>query len=383
MKKFWTASLLLLATLALAACGKLSFNDTSTTSSGTKTESYQTTGTVNDALYQGVIKNGRYQISSARGLTIQQNTQGGNNFNVKSMETGLTNLAQKQFSTSKYVFQEGQLITTATAKSWLARKTDKNADGLNPEDNGQEDADKRAPMYLQSLVEQDFMTQDGSNLKLGGIAIALALNEYDYYQKVKYGATYTTTIDQTKLAEEGKQIAAKVVARLRKMDGVSADIPIIVGLYRNAARDSLVGGVFFAEATAASGDSLGSWTNIDQQNEVLPVIDNKKPINSTVATDFNSFTTQIENFFPTLAGVTAQTHYENGALTGMNITINTQFYGETEIESFTQYVGTTASKYLPSGAKIEITVQATQGIQAFLARESGAKDFTTHVFGSY
>ena len=102
-----------------------------------------------------------------------------------------------------------------------------------------------------------------------------------------------------------------------------------------------------------------------------------------MSTDFDNFTTNVENFFPTLAGVTAQAHYSDNALTGLNITINTQFYGATELNSFTQYVANAASKYLPSGVKIEITIQSTQGIQAFVSRESSSKDFYTHVFGSY
>ncbi|HAJ54604.1 MAG TPA: CamS family sex pheromone protein, partial [Lactobacillus sp.] len=51
--------------------------------------------------------------------------------------------------------------------------------------------------------------------------------------------------------------------------------------------------------------------------------------------------------------------------------------------SFTQYISTAASKYLPSGVPIEITIQSTQGIQAFVSRSSGDKGFYTHVFGSY
>ncbi|WP_461227328.1 CamS family sex pheromone protein [Lacticaseibacillus suihuaensis] len=382
MKKFLAGAIGLIA-VTLVGCGKLSFDNTSTASSGTKTATYQTTGTVDDSLYQGVIKNGRYQTSSARGLTLQTNVQGGNSFNVKSMEIGLEDIAKTHFATSKYVFQEGQLLSTATATKWLNRKSKTNPDGLNPVDNKKTGETTRRPMYLQSMVEQDYMLQSGSKLKYGGIAIALGLNAYDYYQKEKYGATYTTHIDDAKLKTEGKKMAAEVIARVRKMSGVGQNVPIVVSLYKNAARDALVGGTFFASVTAKSGTTLGNWQTINQQNEVLPVVNNAKPVNSTVATDFSTFSSQVENFFPTLAGVTAQAHYEDGALSGLNVTINTQFYGETEVESFTQYVATSAAKYLPSGAKIEITIQATQGIQAFLARESGAKTFTTHVFGSY
>ncbi|EPC72556.1 lipoprotein, pheromone, partial [Lacticaseibacillus paracasei subsp. paracasei Lpp126] len=40
----------------LAACGKLNFDSGSSSTSGTKTGSYQTTGTVDNSMYQGVIK---------------------------------------------------------------------------------------------------------------------------------------------------------------------------------------------------------------------------------------------------------------------------------------------------------------------------------------
>lgn len=373
------------ATLMLAACGKLSFDSdtTSTAKSGTTTGAYQTTGTVDNSMYQGVIKNGRYQTSSARGLQLTQNTQGSNMFNVKSMENGLLTLAKQQFSTSKYVFQEGQLLSTATAENWLGRQSKSNPTGLNPADNGKNGETTRAPIYLQTLLEQDFMVQAGNKLNLGGVAVALGLNEYDYYTKEQYGATYTTHIGDATLTKQGKAMAQTVVARLRKLKGVGNDTPIIIGLYKNAGADSLVGGTFIDYVVSKSGTSLGSWSNVNEKNQVLPTVENAKPINQTVADDFDNFKDKVQNFFPTLAGVTAQTHYTNNNLTGMNVTINTQFYGESEIQSFTQLVATSATKYLPAGVKLEITIQSTGGVQAFIARESGSKGLYTHVFSSY
>lgn len=383
MKKILAGATLAMA-LLLAACGNLNFN--SSTGGGSSTTSggkYSTTGTTDSSTYEGVVKNGRYQTSSARGLQLSQNQQDGNAFNIKSMEAGLQELAQKQFPTSKYLFEEGQLLTTATTKKWLAHKSSSNSLGLNPKSNSSTDENKRVPTYLQTILEQDYMTQSGSTMDLGGVALALGMNEYDYYQKQQYGATYTTHITDTAMTAQGKRMAQTVVRRVRQMKGVSNTTPIVIGLYKLAARDSLVGGTYFDYVVSTSGNHVANWKPVNQQNEVLPTVDNKKPINQTVSDDFNNFQSNVENFFPTLAGVTAQAHYEDNQLTGLNITINTQFYGLTEIQSFTQYVGSMASKYLPSGVKIQITVQSTQGVQAFLARNSGAKDFTTHVFDSY
>ena len=218
MKKFFTLTLLTGAIVLLAACGKLNLDSGSSSTGGTKTGSYQTTGTVDNSMYQGVIKNGRYQTSSARGLMLQQNDQGENTFNIKSMESGLESLAKAQFSTDKYSFEEGQLLSTATARSWLKRESKSNPDGLNPVDNGKKDPDTRNPMYLQQILEQDFMVQDGNSMKLGGIAIALGMNQVDYYTKTEYGAQYQTEISEATLKKQGEAMAAKVVARLRKME---------------------------------------------------------------------------------------------------------------------------------------------------------------------
>ncbi|WP_127848371.1 CamS family sex pheromone protein [Lacticaseibacillus hulanensis] len=384
--------------LLLAGCGKLNFNaDGGSGSTSTKAGSFTTTGTTTAGTYQGIIQGGRYQTSKSRGLTLTQNNQNGNTFNVRSMENGLQTLAQKEFATDKYYFEEGQLLSTATTESWLARQKGKysgkkdedafadNAQGLNPAKNkyNDTDANKRAPIYLQQILEQDYMVKSGNSFKLGGVAIALGMNSVDYFQKEKYGATFQTNISTPQLTAKGKEMAAKVIERFRRMKKVGNDTPIVVGIYKQTKQDSLVGGTFVSYVISKSGTSVSNWNGVDEKNEVLPVVNGNKPINSTVANDFSDFTDQVKNFFPTLAGITAQVHYKNGALAGMKITINTQFYGQTEINSFTQYVATAASKYLPAGASIEISIQSVQGMQAFVARDAGDKAFYTHVFDSY
>jgi len=371
---------LAVSVVLLTACGRLGSSGVGTTSSTKTKTSIQTTGQTSDDEYQGVIQNGRYKTSKARGLTKDQNTNGAN---LKSFENGLQTISQKQFATDDYIFQEGQYLKKATAQNWLDRKSKSNASGLNPEDNGQTDADKRNPDYLQAIEEQDYMTQDGNNLKLGGMTIGLAMNQVDYYQKEEYGATYETKISHDKMVSEGKSMANKVVSRMRKTEGVG-NVPIVIALYEQATNDSLVGGTFFAYGISKDGGkTISEWHDVNEANYVLPVVGSAKSGNSSDADSFTNFKNNVQSFFPNLSGVTAQTHYKDGNLSGMNITINTQFYSETEIKSFTQYLVTAANKYLPSEAAIEITVQSTDGTQAFVARKAGEKSFYSHVFGSY
>ncbi|WP_416353272.1 CamS family sex pheromone protein [Agrilactobacillus fermenti] len=373
----------ILATLALvlAGCGNLKSTGSTGTQTSTNNKGVQTTGATGESNYTGVIENGHYKTSAARGLTTSQTD---NVLNVKSMEDGLTDLSKSQFPTDKYLLQEGQYLKSDTIKDWLARKSQKNPEGLNPADNGSTDADKRAPLYLQQILEQDYVTQtDDKSVKLGGISIALGMNSVDYYQKEEYGAEFQTNISDNTLLAQGKQMAQTIVQRLRQRKGLE-NVPITIGIYKQASKDSLVGGTYVAATTVDNGaKKIDSWKRVNEKNQVLPTASGEKAVNSGDNDSFSNFKTQVQSFFPNLAGVVAQAHYENDQLAGMNITINTQFYGETEITSFTQYIAQAAGRYLPRNIPLQITIQSTQGIQAFVARSSNAKSFYTHVFSSY
>ncbi|WP_371858079.1 CamS family sex pheromone protein [Paucilactobacillus nenjiangensis] len=360
-------------TLILASC---SFGSSSSSSS--KSSSYSTTGKAESGTYQGVIKNGKYQVSKSRGVNVSQND---NLFNLKSFETGLLNVSKKVYSTKSYVFEEGQYLSTSTIENWLSRKSSSNASGLNPvkgKTNG-----TRNPIYIQQIEEQDFMSQSGSSLKLHGITVGIGLNSIDYYQKTTDGPTYKQNISDSEMKDYGEKAAQTVLKRLRKKSALK-DVPITIALYKQAANDSLVGGTFF-EYTSNSGSKISSWKQMNVKNKVYP----KASSTSSSSDDqddndtFSNFKSQIQGFFPNLSGVTAQAQYTDGSLSGMHITVTTQFYSQTEITSFTQYIAQAANKYLQKGIPIDIKIQSATDLQAIAFRDSGDSKFTTHVFDSY
>ncbi|KRM13316.1 CamS family sex pheromone protein [Paucilactobacillus suebicus] len=347
--------------------------------SSSKSDNYTTTGSAASGTYQGVIENGRYKTSKARGVTASNND---NTFNVKSFESGLTNISKKVFSTKSYIFQEGQYLSKSTVENWLGRVSKSNKTGLNPK-KGKTNG-TRNPVYIQSIEEQDYMKQNGNDLKLHGITVGIGLNSVDYYKKTTNGPTYSQNISDAAMKSYGQQAAQKVIKRLRQKKALK-NVPIVIALYKQASDDSLVGGTFF-EYSVNNGSSVGTWKKLNITNKVLPKASDATSTNSgneTDNTDFTNFKSQIQSFFPNLSGVTAQAQYENGTLSGMHITVTTQFYSETEISSFTQYISTAAQKYLPSGIPIDIKIQTSTDMQAFVYRDSGQKKFSSHVFDSY
>ncbi len=381
LKKMAVGLSMLLTAMVLTACGSVDNLSGGNTSNNSSNKSgTQLTGQANSSDYQGVIKNGRYQTSKSRGVSVSQES---NQFNIKGFESELLNISKKEFSTKKYIFQEGQYLSTNTVTNWLGRKSKSNPTGLNPKNNGSTSPTRRNPLYLSQINEQDFLVQDGKKLKTAGITIGLAMNSVDYYKKTKYGATFETDISKSQMKAEGKKIANKVLARLRKKSALK-NVPIVIAMYRQASDDSLVGGSFYAYSVNASGATkVSNWTKVNQKSYVFPIQSGQSSPNSNDESSFENFKSEVQNFFPNLSGVTAQAQYTDGSLSGMNVNINTQFYSQTEIISFTQYLQTAAQKYLPANAPIDITVQSTEGIQSFLSRKANEKKFSFHVFNSY
>lgn len=369
-KKIALAMLALACTVSLSACG---FHHKSSSSNS----SYTTTGN-GGRNYQGVIEHGHYKVSKSRGVNAGQND---NQYNLKSFESGLLDVSKRVFSTKSYVFQEGQKLNSSTTENWLERKTSSNPSGLNPAKGSTSNPN---PMYIQQIEEQDYMKQNGNSLSLRGMTIGIGVNSVYYYKKKTDGPQYSKNISNADVKREGEIAAAKVLKRMREKKGCK-NIPIVIALYKQAPNDSLVGGNFF-EYTRASGNTIGSWHTINEKTTVMPKSSSTNSTNSSDESDsdnFSNFKSQVQSFFPNISGVTAQAKYENGNLAGMHITVTTQFYSETEIQSFTQYIAQAANKYLPNGIPIDIRIQADSEMQALVFRNSGSSKFQTHVLTSY
>ncbi|QIL50856.1 CamS family sex pheromone protein [Weissella coleopterorum] len=349
--------------------GKTTVNNKVATKKGIKL-----TGSNSNDQYQSVIKDGNYLVGKARGVTANQN---GNQYNTVNFENGLLSLAKKSFSPKSYIFQEGQYLDTKTAQAWLKRKSNDNAVGLNPEDNGKTD-DGRNPYYLQSIEEQDFMIQEDNSLKLKGIVLGLAMNTEDVYQKEEFGANFTQKIDDSTRIAKGQEIAAEVVARYRKMEGISADTPIIVGMFSQSSDDSLAGGSFYSYAESKSGTKLSDFKSINEQNVVLPMQEgtkNYKDMASGLNTQFVNFQNNIQGFFPNVSYVTGTANYADKNMTNLKVDITTQFYSQTEMDSFTNYVAQTAPSFLPTNVSVQIRIKTVEGIQAVLVQKSNGKSY--------
>lgn len=375
LKKLFGIVALLATALSLSACGNLKNSDlaNNSTTSTTKKKGYQTTST-NDDGYNVLLKDGQYVTSPIEGLTANSSD---NNVDERTLESGLMDISHSNFSTTKYVFQEGQKLSTSTVTDWLGRKSKSNPDGLNPKSTGTKNY---MPIILDQILEQDFLTKSGNSYKVSGMSLGLALNSVDYYTKGKSDTEYHKNISRTQQTSFGKKAANEIVARLRKQKGLK-NVTLVIGLFSKTDKDSLVGGNYFTYGIAnANSSKINEWKTVNNSSQVLPTVGSEKAINSSDSSAFSNFKSSIENYFPNISGVTATVYYQNKKLTKMSIKITTQFFGYAQIESFTSLVESSAKKYLPSSVPIEIEIGSVNEVQAIIVKNSADDSYYKHVF---
>jgi protein involved in sex pheromone biosynthesis len=327
---------------------------------------------VDSDYYRPVInEDGTYETSQNRGITTRLNS----NINMKLFEDDLMRLAHEYFSTEDHFFQEGQFLPGNLAQTWLQRQSEDNEEGLNPESTGN-DPESRTPNYLESILEHNYYVQTDEGLELAGVTIGLAMNTVDYYQAEQFGPTQEQEISSEELIQEGQRIADEVVSRMREMEGLG-NVPIMVGLYEQATRDDLAGGVYVMRGLSDNGSgSVSGWTELDEERLIFPI----EGMESAEGNAFANFQSEVSNFFPNLSGIVGRAHRVNEGLVSLEIEIMTQFYGKGEMIAFTQYLNEAATTYLPANVTIEIKVESLNGTEAFLQRNAGEDEFDAHIF---
>lgn len=319
-----------------------------------------------------------YKESASRGLIVSNIYS---NYDIQEAEQGLTRISRNVYDPDEYFFQEGQYLDKETVQSWLARRNQSD-EGLNPSDKGMSPTEraKKAPVYLAHIIEQDYLKQSGSNkVKLAGISIGLALNSVYYYQKEDYGATYDEPIPDAILNEEGKKIAAKVVKRLRDIDGL-ANIPITIGLYKQSARGDIVPGTYIAYAEVGEGKStINDWKNVSEKYLQFPM-SNPEDKYREVNDNFITFKEKIDSYFTNSANIIGTGYYTQDRMQSLKIKIPIKFYGSSEITGFTQYAASEVVKQFPKDLKVEVSITSVNGPEALIVKKSGESETFVHLY---
>ncbi|MBD1382378.1 CamS family sex pheromone protein [Metabacillus arenae] len=359
------------------------------TDSDTKKKAIIPKYNISDQYYKMVLP---FEAGQARGLVADNlNTR----LDIDEFETGLMRIAQDTFSTEEYGFKEGQVLDAETIRSWLSRKKEgaaleeaKEKDkefknlGLNPPTSNAETAkaqSEESPIYLAHILEHNyFKRKNEETVEFGGVVLGLALNSVYYYNQ-EDGYPRQRPISDSEIRAEGEKIAAEVVKRVRAKKGME-NIPIVIAMYKQAPKSSIVPGNFLTKAEVKPGQTnIGDWKNLNEEHHFFPSPEATKAYRDDAST-FDRFKNEIDEFFPNYTGVIGKGFYKDGELQELKIEIPMQFYGKTEVIAFTQFVTGKIMEFFPDYLNIEVDIHSTGGPEALIVRKPNQEKPTVHIF---
>ena len=315
-----------------------------------------------------------FKKSASRGLIVNNIYT---KYDMQEAEEGLLRLSNQHFNPKNHYFQEGQHIDKETAQAWLSRSSANKA-GLNPpieEGMSEETASEVAPNYLAHIVEQNYLVMtDDKKLHLAGISVGLALNSTSYSRSGK-----ETKITDKVLEKQGMKMAEEVVKRLRTQEGLS-DIPIVVGLFKQESRNSIVPGTYFATAIAGKGQSAPTgWKVVNEKYVVFPASSANGEYRE-MNTKFDSFKQDIDAYFPSFVNVIGTGFYKDNNLKSLEIKVPIQFFGTSETIGFTQYMTSLVNQHFPN-LHTEVSITSVNGPEALIVKEADNDKPFVHIYG--
>ncbi|MBM7542176.1 CamS family sex pheromone protein [Amphibacillus cookii] len=337
---------------------------------------------VSDQEYQILLP---YRLSQSRGVTTNQVA---NRLDIPALENGLRRHSVNVFDPDSHYFQEGQQLERSELYSWLERESDSDELGLNPsvdydeEDDEEEiiEEERDNPRYLSHILEQNYLVRTDDNaVQLAGISLGIAMKSNYRFQTEIGGPFYYEDISEQEMLQEAAVIAEEVVSRMRQKEGLQ-EIPIMIGIYREAARDALVPGHFVATTTVQGGSqSIDNWESVDEQYVLFPSSDARN-LDPDLSATIEGFKSEVAEYFPNYVGIIGEGFYEGDQIRKLTLEIPIEFNGQAEVVGFTQYVyGLIMDSFQPHFA-IEVNIKSSNQQESLIVREAGEEEPIVHIY---
>ncbi|WNF36867.1 CamS family sex pheromone protein [Bacillaceae bacterium IKA-2] len=345
--------------------------------------------------YRTVLQEGDYRHSEARGLVPHAIN---NRIDINQLEIGLMELASTRFPQSDFYFQEGQYLEGVVINRWLRRHDPEltgYSEGLNPplpemEANfGQMEPREQVrhertrheskPSYLSHLMEHNYLqeTENGS-VELSGLVLGISINSVYYYQTVNDGPVYDVQLEDEDIFEAGKAIASEVLSRVRERDNL-ANVPIVIALYKEAPRQSIIPGTFLAMTLVEPEKSIESWESISDDHYFFPSNQVTRDHRED-ATRFDSFKNDIDDFFDNYSGVVGKARYKNDQIQELTIDINLQTSGKAEVIAMTQFITNSLEEHFPPALTVQIYLSSLEGAESIIVRHANEEEPFVHIY---
>ena len=316
--------------------------------------------------YQTVVPQ---PISPSRGVV---NPETNANTDIDYMERGLVEISKQYVSPDDYLYEPGQAITSEDAKALVGRQytetqmqeelaynPEAQNIGLNPVLPEGTDP-KDSPIYVQSIVEQDYFTFDeNGNKVVHTVAIGISFDPTYTYTDAE-GNEVTKEISDDELNQYANSLVANQMTEfIRSKEGYE-DVNIVYGFFK-ASDSELYPGTYISQGYTPSGsNTLEDKKVLNNQNVSFPS-EKGNQIDPTLNTEIQTLVNTINKYFPYTTGVYAVGAYTNNQLQQLTIYVNVNTYSAVDVVPFVNYIEKQISTTITQKVPIRVEVKKPTG----------------------
>lgn len=312
-----------------------------------------------------------FSPSEARGVIDRQIA---NRVDIDEMETGLRRQSTEVFDPEEHYYQDGQYLSRRTVESWI---DDLNPD--RPEPGSSAEEFRNNPRYLSHILEQNYLKKnEDETMELAGVSIGIALKTVYRFQTDVGEVDQFEPIPYSEMLKQGKEIAQKVLERIREIDELQ-EVPILIALFQEEEQASPVPGNYIHKTVIPSYDMMvDEWEEVKEENVLFP----SSQAEHNYFEDYEivkKFGSEISQYFPNYVGYIGRGFYVNETLQKLTIEIPLDFYGSAEVTGFTQYVYGIAKAMFSENYNLEIRIESSEQLESIIYRKAGEEDLTVHL----
>lgn len=268
--------------------------------------------------YGGVLP---YLPNQTRGTLKQVGTR----IDISHIEWGLLEFAQARYSPSKYLFQEGQVISGTDLQGWL----------------------KEHPALVH-VLEHDYLDVTGRERRAVVIAMSMDPRYKDQQGKPVF-------YKDEELFNKGKIIAEQILTAIRKVDPKSS---VMFAIYRTEPGSSLIPGHFIGVAQVdEQKDIISTWKPVNERFYLLPGGDIQE-VDPMIPVTFGNFQKELQSFFKEYVGIIGAARVVDQKLVELTLTASADYDSRTEVIQFIQFAASIIPEYFAEDVHINLYVES-------------------------
>ncbi len=349
--KHFTICILIISLLFTSGCGSDSVGDDDSTAIVAPKIS------TNEQYYRGVLPYHKSPINGT--LSALPNRLDAGHFELTLLE-----YAQRSYDPAKYIFTEGQILTSEDIRPYVYAKSDSIYDS-----------------FVYSIIEHNYHSANG---ELEGIVVGVtvsptyyALDENGEYKRNVYGERIRERYTNEALIEKAKTLLEELTELMRR----ATFVPIEFAVMLANDSDVKIPGTFVLSGKALIGErSIAKYEEVNEKFHFLPISASQlSEAEQEISYGFNQFKADIARFLPRFAGVTGIVRMVDGKPVELKLEMFTEFDSTPEVIQLTQLSIDRIASYFPRNMSVYLYISTVNKPKALYIRSASGEDFM-HIY---